>query len=154
MLHFSNILLFITTLRSSDRSCSLKKGILQNFGQASAFNFIKKEILTILWSLISCQFCEIFENTFFTEHLWAPASATSINSFSYYNISIKEVQNKNILFYKQVQTFSIIYFRKYSNIHYEINICHATEIKINFFSKYKNRKKIQKITKLSTVLLL
>ena len=30
-------------------------------------NFIKKEILT---QAFSCEFCEIFQNNFFTEHLW------------------------------------------------------------------------------------
>ena len=33
--------------------------------------FIKKETLV---QLISCEFCEISENTSFTEHLWATAS--------------------------------------------------------------------------------
>ena len=35
--------------------------------------FIKKETLT---QLFSCEFCEIFKNTFFTEHLWTTASLT------------------------------------------------------------------------------
>ena len=34
-------------------------------------NFIKKESLT---QMFSCEVCEIFKNTFFTEHLWATAS--------------------------------------------------------------------------------
>ena len=37
----------------------------------SACNFIKKETLA---QVFSCEFCEIPENTFFTEHLWATAS--------------------------------------------------------------------------------
>ena len=37
-----------------------------------AFNFITKETLA---QLFSCEFCEISKNTFFTEHLWATASA-------------------------------------------------------------------------------
>ena len=36
-----------------------------------ACNFIKKETLT---QVFSCEFCEIFKNTFFTEHLWTIAS--------------------------------------------------------------------------------
>ena len=35
------------------------------------FNFIKKEALA---QVLSCEFCEISESTFFTEHLWATAS--------------------------------------------------------------------------------
>ena len=36
-----------------------------------ACNFIKKETLA---QVISCEFCEISMNTFFTEHLWTTAS--------------------------------------------------------------------------------
>ena len=35
-----------------------------------AYNFIKKEALA---HVFSCEFCEIFQNTFFTEHLWTTA---------------------------------------------------------------------------------
>ena len=34
-------------------------------------NFIKKETPS---QVFSCEFCEISNNTFFTEHLWIPAS--------------------------------------------------------------------------------
>ena len=36
-----------------------------------ACNFIKKETLA---QVLSCEFCEIFKNTFYTEHLWTTAS--------------------------------------------------------------------------------
>ena len=36
-----------------------------------ACNFIKKEIVA---QVFSCEFCEIFKNTFFIEHLWMTAS--------------------------------------------------------------------------------
>ena len=39
-------------------------------------NFIKKETLV---KVISCVFYEISKNTFFTEHLWATASQSSID---------------------------------------------------------------------------
>ena len=38
---------------------------------AKACNFIKKETLV---QVFFCKFCGSFENTFFTEHLWATAS--------------------------------------------------------------------------------
>ena len=38
-----------------------------------ACNFIKKETLA---QVLSCEFCEIFKNTFLTEHLWTTASIT------------------------------------------------------------------------------
>ena len=41
-----------------------------------ACNFIKEETLT---QVFSCEFCEIFKNTFFTEHLWATASERDQN---------------------------------------------------------------------------
>ena len=39
--------------------------------RCQAYNFIKKEILA---QVFSCEFYEIFKNTFFTEHLWTTAS--------------------------------------------------------------------------------
>ena len=39
--------------------------------QAEACKFIKKETLA---QMFSREFCEIFNNTFFTEHLWTTAS--------------------------------------------------------------------------------
>ena len=70
--------------RSNHQSCSTEKGILKISQentcarvsflkklQAFACNFIKKETL---WHVFSCEFCEIFINTFFTEHLWETAS--------------------------------------------------------------------------------
>ena len=45
--------------------------------KAEACNFIKKETLAQVW--ISCEFCEISKNTFFTERLWATASQAMLN---------------------------------------------------------------------------
>ena len=39
--------------------------------QASGCNFISKKTVA---QLFSCEFCEIFKNTFFTEHFWTTAS--------------------------------------------------------------------------------
>ena len=36
-----------------------------------ACNFVKKETLA---QVFTCEFCEIFKSTFFTEHLWTTAS--------------------------------------------------------------------------------
>ena len=75
--------------KSSHRKCFVRKGALKNFAkfrgeqlcqshffnkklQASICNFIKKETVALLFS---CEFCEISKNTFFTEQLWATASA-------------------------------------------------------------------------------
>ena len=41
-------------------------------------NFIKKETLA---QVFSCEFCEIFKNTFFAEHLWMTASVPNIKIF-------------------------------------------------------------------------
>ena len=55
-----------------------KKGVLRNFVKLtskhlcqSLFNLVKKETLV---QVFSCEFCEIFKNTFFTEPLLATAS--------------------------------------------------------------------------------
>ena len=88
--------------RSSHQMCSLK-AFLKNFAkltgkylcQSLFFNEVaglrsatslKKEAVA---QVFSCDFCEIFKNTFFTEHLWATASeriprknvAANINPF-------------------------------------------------------------------------
>ena len=54
----------------------MKKGVLTNFTkitvpESQACNFIKKETLA---QVLSCEFCEISKNTFFTEQLWTAAS--------------------------------------------------------------------------------
>ena len=40
-------------------------------------DFIKKEALA---QVFSCEFCEIFKNTFFTEHVWATAFEDAISA--------------------------------------------------------------------------
>ena len=45
--------------------------------QASTYNFIKKETLTLPKIHRPCKFFEIFKNTFLTELLWTTASAGS-----------------------------------------------------------------------------
>ena len=56
--------------------CSVKKGVLQNFTkftgktpvpQTCNCNSIKKQTMA---QVSSCEFCEIFKNTFFIEHFW------------------------------------------------------------------------------------
>ena len=76
---------------SSHRSCSIKdvslaisQNLLENTCikvsfliklEASACNFIEKETLT---QVLSCECCEIFKNTVFTEHLRATASKNKV----------------------------------------------------------------------------
>ena len=55
-------------IRSSRSQMFFKLGVLENF---TTYNFIKKETLA---HVLSCEFCEIFKNTFLTEHLWIAAS--------------------------------------------------------------------------------
>ena len=38
------------------------------------YNFIKEESLV---QVFSCEFCEIFKNTLFTEHIWETVCASS-----------------------------------------------------------------------------
>ena len=78
--------------RSSQRRCSVKKVFLQMSQnsqektsgrvsfliklQALSCIFIKKETLA---QVLSCEFCEISKNTFFTEHPWRTASELKEN---------------------------------------------------------------------------
>ena len=59
--------------RSSRPEVFCKKNVFLKISQNSqenicAIDFFKKETLA---QVLSCQFCEIFKNTFITEHLWA-----------------------------------------------------------------------------------
>ena len=55
--------------RSSRPEVFCKKGVLKNFAN---FSFIKKETLA---QVFSCEFCEIFKNTFF--YLTPPVAASA-----------------------------------------------------------------------------
>ena len=67
---------------SNHQRCSIKKSVVKNFKKLTGKhlcqreylffkkNFIKKRTLA---QVFSCELCEIFKNTFFTEHLWTTA---------------------------------------------------------------------------------
>ena len=58
------------------------KAVLQIcFIKPQACNFIKKETLALVFSY---EFCEISQNSFFTEHLWTTASVKTYFQFSWY----------------------------------------------------------------------
>ena len=69
-----------------------------------ACNFIKKETLT---QVLSCEFCEISKNTFFTERLWTTASET---------VDIDALKNS---LSSTLYLFCVYVFTKYSSIIYE-----------------------------------
>ena len=50
---------------SQEKTCT-RVIFLNKVAGLQACNFIKKETLA---QVLSCEFCEIFKNTFFTEHL-------------------------------------------------------------------------------------
>ena len=72
--------------RSSHRMCSVRKGVLRNFStftgkhlcQGPFFNKVRPQPATLLKKrlaqVFSCEFWEIFKNTFFIKQLWATAS--------------------------------------------------------------------------------
>ena len=64
--------MFLGILQNSQENTCARVSFLIKL-QPDAYNFIKKEILA---QMFSCEFCEISKNNFFTEHLWATASAT------------------------------------------------------------------------------
>ena len=71
----------MNTNRSSHQRCFVIKGVLRNFtGKSTGKHlyqslFIKKETLA---HMFSCEFCEVSKNTFYTEDLWATASAQNV----------------------------------------------------------------------------
>ena len=99
--------------KSSHRRCSLKNGVLKKFAksigknlcQSLFFNkvagltciFIKKETLA---QVTSCEFCEIFKNTFLIEHLGRLLLNISKhyvinNSFNPANIDMFKASSRN-----------------------------------------------------------
>ena len=96
-------MLSLSMQRSSQQRCSIIKRVLRNFAKFTrkhlcqslffnkvadeACNFIKKETLA---QVFSCEFCEIFENIFFTEHLrtTAPGCKTNYSSEKWKNDKI------------------------------------------------------------------
>ena len=65
--------------KSNHRRSSIKKAALKNFGiftgkNLKACNFIKKR-----FQRKCCEYCEIFKNTCFEEHLWTAASGPAFN---------------------------------------------------------------------------
>ena len=81
----------------------MKKGVLRNFTKFSFFNkvvglslnFIKRETLA---QIFSCEFCEISENIFFTEHLRATASFFHVSNGSKKHLEFKIMTLVNFFF--------------------------------------------------------
>ena len=105
-------------IRSRHRRCSIEEGALKDFTKftgntcarvsflikllAKACNFIKKETLA---QVFSCEFCEIFKNTFFTDYLQAtPSVGSEIRPCDLLNMSITV---KILLIYKTYRNFEI-----------------------------------------------
>ena len=63
--------------RSSHQSCSMKKGVLRNFTKFTGKHLCQS--LETLAQVYSCEFCEISNNTFLTEHVWVTASTHCIS---------------------------------------------------------------------------
>ena len=67
-----NILLLQTALFANEVA-KRKPVVGYDSRRGETCNFIKKEALA---QVVSCEFCEIFKNTIFTEHFWTTASMT------------------------------------------------------------------------------
>ena len=65
-------MVFLKILENSQQSACARAFFLIKL-QAETCNFIKNETLT---QVSSYEFCKIFENTFFKEHLWTTTSVS------------------------------------------------------------------------------
>ena len=102
----SNIKQISADYRSSNLRCFVRKGVLRNFAKFTGKHlcqslFFKKETLA---QVLSCEFCEIFKSTFFTEHLWwlllenlSNKCHGHLNFFFFISIHNKFVCVKNII---------------------------------------------------------
>ena len=88
--HYKSNNIHNTPNRSSHQRCSVKKDVLRNSQNsqentcARVCNFIEKETPA---QVFSSEFCEISENTFFTEHVWTTASVQRLLTASNNNIT-------------------------------------------------------------------
>ena len=57
------------------KKCSIRKGVLRNFAKFTEKHLCQSLTKETLAQVFSCEFYEISKNTFFTEILWATASA-------------------------------------------------------------------------------
>ena len=92
VLIIDNIFFKRRKFRSSHRKCSIKKVLLKISQQILFFNkvtFIKKENQVFFF-----EFCKMFKNTFFTEHLWVNASENG--SFNIHCDSFKKFPTSTI----------------------------------------------------------
>ena len=72
--------------RSGHRRCSVRKGVPKNFAKSTRKHMCQSVFFNKFADLrpaISCEFCKISKNTFFTEHLWVTASVAV--SIGYHN---------------------------------------------------------------------
>ena len=83
---------------------SMKKGVLENFTKFTGKHLCQSLFLNkvadlrtatllkerLLAQVFSCKFCEIFKNTFFTEHLWTTSSGSPEISFPL-NLSMRSL---------------------------------------------------------------
>ena len=95
----TNCLIFTDRhVRSSDRSCSVKKGFLKNFADFTGKHLYVSLFLIKLpeglqlylketpTQLFSCEICQIFEDTYFDEYLRTVASLYYILPRVFFNI--------------------------------------------------------------------
>ena len=66
------------SFRSSHQRCSIKKDVIKKFAK-----FTGKHLFSWCLQLFSCELCEKFKNTFFTEHFRTTASNPSTPSSSF-----------------------------------------------------------------------
>ena len=83
--------------------------------------------------MFSCEFCENFKNTFFTEHLWTTASV--IRTAEYGILVIKKTS---------VKTLQILLYSVFLNvpIKHPLNTCKKKKKEKKFNCKKKTKKKL------------
>ena len=110
--------------RSSHRRCSVRKSVLKNFTK-----FTGKETLA---QLFSCEFCEIFKNTLFIEHLWETASKAKLNTtFKRQTFLLQQNFTESSLVFSLFSLISICSARSLVSINFK-----ATEILHKYGSTY------------------
>ena len=83
--------------------CSVKKGVLRNFAKFTGKHlcqslFFNKVVGLKIPQVFSCKFCDIYKNTFSTEHLWTTAFKYGqyFTRFSYFTVYCTRLKARDI----------------------------------------------------------
>ena len=104
--------------RGSNRTCSAKKGVLRNFTL-----FTGKRVLETPACMYYCEYCKIFKNTCFEEHLQMAASVTKASIYCFLALySFKFTKHSHFSIFTTLHANSATRIKEHGDISYNSNV--------------------------------